>query len=82
MSKIRISKDSELATPEAINFRIESIKKENGGILTPAAANRIAALRLRLPKDPTKPLAPAISPALLINKGDEEWGDRRKYAVA
>jgi hypothetical protein len=74
---VRICKDENLPTPEAIKFRIEQIKRENP-VLTPALMRRITALKLRLPKDPFAPLLPAIAPEMLIKKGDEEWGDRRK----
>jgi hypothetical protein len=72
---VRVCKDENLPTPEAIKFRIDSIKRDSP-ILTPALMRRITALKLRLPKDPMAPLLPAIDPAMLIKKGDEEWGDR------
>jgi hypothetical protein len=81
MPTIRICSDAGLPTPEAIKYRIEQIKRENSA-LTPALMRRITALKLRLPKDPCAPLLPAIDPALLLCKGDEEWGDRRKFAIA
>lgn len=74
--KMKICKDCDLPTPEAIKFRIEQIKKENGGVLSPAQYSRIAALRARLPKDPNVTvLAPAIDPNLLVSKSDiDEFG--------
>ncbi len=80
-SKIRIAADSELPTVEAINFRIELIKRENP-ILTPALMRRIAALRLRLPKDDSKAVIPAINPALLVSKSDLDWDGRKPQMYA
>lgn len=75
LNGLRETKDGDLVTPEAINFRIEKIKRENA-TLTPALAKRIAALRLRLPKDPNVTvLEKAINPALLVSKSDvDEFG--------
>jgi hypothetical protein len=74
MTTIKVTPDAKLVTPEAIQFRIDQIKKENGGVLTPAVFKRVAALNLRL----KAPLSAPINPALLLSKGEEEWGDRRK----
>ena len=66
----KMSDDTALVTVEAINFRIEKIKREAGSVLNPAQARRIAALKARLPKDPNAPLAPAFNAALLVSKKD------------
>jgi len=76
MATMKVTPDSQLATPDAIQCRIELIKRENGGVLSPAIGRRITALNLRLG---AKVLTPAINAALLISKGDEEWGDRKCY---
>ena len=70
MLKIRVTPDSELATPEAIEFRIAAIRKECNGILTPQAASRIAKLRNRLPAKPGGEIRPAVNAALLVSKSD------------
>ena len=67
---LRETPDHGLQTPEAINFRIEKIKRENNNVLTPALMRRVAALKARLPKDPNAPLAPAFAPHLLASKKD------------
>ncbi len=74
---LKVTADSELATPEAIQFRIDSIKRECGSVLTPAAANRIARLRSRLPAAPGAAMRPAVSAALLVSKSEvEEYSNR------
>lgn len=73
---MRETKDSELVTVEAIQFRIEKIKRECGGTLTAGASRRIAALRLRLPKKEGAPVAEAVNCAILVDKSKLTWGDR------
>lgn len=72
---IRTTPDHALATPEAIQHRIEMIRRTGGN--TPAAANRIAALRSRLPSAIGQPVLEGFSAALLVPKGQLEWGDRQ-----
>lgn len=79
MMKPRITPDGQLATPEAIAFRIALISNSSEA-MSPAAAKRIAALRLRLPSAAGKPLLPSVNPALLCSKSELDWGDRRKTA--
>lgn len=76
MTKLKETPDAGLATPAAIKFRIERIR--NDGPLTPAKRNRIEALMLRLPPGEYSEPLPAVNPALLISKGSEEWGDRKR----
>lgn len=87
-AKLRETSDSELATVEAIKFRIEKIERDP---LVSAAGKtkRIKALRLRLPKseqpkdqkatDSVQPQPlPAVCAVLLVSKQDLDWGDRKK----
>ena len=68
-SKVKVTPDEGLVTPEAIQNRIEQLRKE-----APTKANykRILALKARLPQT-SKP-APAIDPNLLVSKSDLSWG--------
>ena len=70
MTRLRITPDQELATPEAIQFRIERLRGEK----TIQAYRRIQALKLRLPADPTAALLPAIDASLLVSKSELDWG--------
>lgn len=77
---IKITPDAGLATPEAIQIRIEQVRAAGGN--TPAAALRIAALKARLPKSQFAAMLPAISPELLVSKSELEWGDRKRMVMA
>ena len=75
MPIVKTTPDHALATPEAIQFRIEHIRSSCGN--SPAAANRIAALKSRLPSAVGGPVRDGFAAALLVAKGQLEWGDRR-----
>ena len=70
--KMRETSDSELATLEAIQFRIDKIKRESP-VLTPALNRRLSALKLRLPSKPGASIKPAVASILLISKRDLDW---------
>ena len=67
--KCKVTPDEGLATNEAIQLRIEQLRKEQP---TKAVYRRILALKARLPQTP-KPV-PAIDPNLLVSKSDLDWG--------
>lgn len=78
----KVTRDDELATPEAIQFRIDQIVKEKGGVLDAASARRIASLRSRLPAKPGGAVREGASDALLASKADcdEYCNATRVYA--
>ena len=64
---MRITPDSELATQEAIRFRIGQIEKDPT-ISQNSKTKRICALRLRLPQPPS---APKITVTMLDTVGEK-----------
>lgn len=83
MLKMRETPDSELATPEAINFRIEKLRRELGNNNRPAPLlKRIEALKMRLPKTPGAAIVPAVDPVLLLSKSDLDWDGRKPQQYA
>jgi hypothetical protein len=78
MTKLRITADSELATPEAIQFRIDQLRGElsNGASTTDklCLSRRIAYLKTRLPQQAGAAIVPPISAELLLTKGELERG--------
>ena len=78
MTKVTITPDSELATVEAINYRITQLRREmaNGAVTISkmALSRRIEALKSRLPKTENGPIAPPVDAVLLVSKGEMERG--------
>lgn len=78
MAKMKVTPDAELPTVAAIEFRIESLRKElahNPRDLT--VFRRIEALKKRLPKDPNAPIIQATNAALLASKSQvDEYNGR------
>ena len=69
---LRVTPDEGLVTPEAIEFRIEQLRKE---CQTPAMYRRIQALKARLPKDPKAVVVVlGVDAALLVSKSELDWG--------
>ena len=69
-SKLKVTPDSALATPEAIRFRIGQLRAGEHGV---QALRRIEALKARLPADGEKPSA-GVDASLLVSKSEMDWG--------
>ena len=80
MMKIKITPDSELATKEAIEFRLKSLQSD----MSASAAKRKEYLKTRLGIKPAKieatnGIVPTFNPVLLASKKDmlSGYGDTR-----
>lgn len=76
---IKVTPDSQLATPEAIKNRITQLQATQ----PQGWMKRVEGLRARLPRSgETVETAPRISPALLASSKDREGGYSYKYSSA
>lgn len=77
-TKLKVTADSELATPEAIQFRIESLKQElsrgNSTLPKLCLCRRIETLKARLPKEASAAIVAPVDATLLVSKGELERG--------